>query len=123
MLQQQNRNLEPPTSETNGHMKPLPAYIHKIRTLDHDQPSRVIRSHSLPQTSVHISNLHNYHYSLRPHRRETWAGERLRVFEAESVIRKSARRDSSLSSIDSSTVGTDESSEQSMTDSDTSLAL
>ena len=71
MLQQQNPHLEPPVSETDGHLKSIPSYINMIRTLP--TPSPILRTKSHPQERVHISELENYHYSLynKP-RRRTW---------------------------------------------------
>ncbi len=61
MLQQQNPQLEPPRSETDGHPKPLPSYINMIRTLR--TPSPILRQRSDTPEQIHITELENYHYS------------------------------------------------------------
>ena len=78
MLQQQNQQLDPPISETDGPLKPLPPYINMIRTLR--TPSPVMRQRSPTPDQIHITELENYHYSAMHEiqeptklRRGTWS--------------------------------------------------
>ena len=79
MLQQQNQQLEPSISETDGHPKPLPPYINMIRSLRTPSPIMKQRPHTPDQ--IHITELENVHYSamhetipaLTQLRRGTWS--------------------------------------------------
>ncbi len=70
MLQQQNPQLEPAHSETDGPLKPLPTYINMIRTLQ--TPSLILRQRPEVPNQVHIAELENYHYSMHGNEKLEW---------------------------------------------------